>query len=61
MLGMFPPGTGPNASTVKEAALPYAIQPVPIHAATPSHDILLHAYKNCPRYEIGLHDCITLY
>jgi acid phosphatase len=49
MLGMFPPGTGPNASTVKESALPHSIQPVPIHAATPSHDILLHAYKNCPR------------
>jgi hypothetical protein len=50
MLGMFPPGTGPLAVTSNATALPYGIQPVPIHSVDLRQDSLLRGYKNCPRY-----------
>jgi hypothetical protein len=42
MHGFYPPTQGAKR-------LPGGLQPVPIHAFAKHHDIVLYAYKNCPR------------
>lgn len=42
MHGFYPPTHGAKR-------LPGGLQPVPIHAFAKHHDIVLYAYKNCPR------------
>lgn len=53
LLGLFPPGSGPNRAAGTEFkehnALPSGIQSVPVHSATKNVDFLLHGYKTCPR------------
>jgi hypothetical protein len=42
MHGFYPPTKGSKR-------LPGGLQPVPIHAFAKHQDIVLYAYKNCPR------------
>ena len=55
-MGIYPPGTGPYYAfeepiEEQSAALPLAIQPIPIHTVDPDLDYLLRSYDNCKRYE----------
>eukprot|EP00013_Stygamoeba_regulata_P025199 CAMPEP_0177648382 /NCGR_PEP_ID=MMETSP0447-20121125/10797_1 /TAXON_ID=0 /ORGANISM="Stygamoeba regulata, Strain BSH-02190019" /LENGTH=545 /DNA_ID=CAMNT_0019151017 /DNA_START=99 /DNA_END=1736 /DNA_ORIENTATION=- len=50
LLGLFPPGTGPDLPPHHEGdPLPGDLQTVPIHSAARYNDSLLYSYKNCPR------------
>ncbi|KTC89875.1 histidine phosphatase family protein [Fluoribacter dumoffii] len=38
LMGLYPPGTGPDTSELSEPALPYAFQPVPVFSAPSKYD-----------------------
>ncbi len=53
LMGLYPPGTGPNTTESSLPALPYAFQPIPIFSAPSTYDeVILQPVSSAERAEL---------